>query len=178
MKNLPTRWERDWKRKPKDHKCRYCRWKNLPTWTKDREGKTEIDREEGHGRNKVLFSFGVELPIAKLPIVDSPTLHQVDRSPAICWLLALENKTNSDAFLVASLDAFCSTSFCWLFLLLFGEELDYWSSYQWSNVNGRRGCCRLVRMVLVEQADELSKVLDRWGLLPGILFLWIPFPRH
>ena len=28
-------------------KCRYCRWKNLLTWTKNREGKTEIDRERG-----------------------------------------------------------------------------------------------------------------------------------
>ena len=26
-------------------KYRYCQWKNLPTWTKDRKGKSEIDKE-------------------------------------------------------------------------------------------------------------------------------------
>ena len=26
--------------------CRYCRCKNLPTWTKEREGKTVIVNEE------------------------------------------------------------------------------------------------------------------------------------
>ena len=42
--------------------CRYYWWKNLPTWTKDKEGKTKSDRErrdlveERIGRNKVLFS--------------------------------------------------------------------------------------------------------------------------
>ena len=74
MKNLPAWWGGDWRGKPKDHKCKYCRWKNLPTWTEDKERKTEIDRErlrlmerrgicskkdlddKGLGQNKVLYS--------------------------------------------------------------------------------------------------------------------------
>ena len=45
IKNFSTRWGEDWGGKPKDHKCRYCQWKNLPTWTKDRKGKNEVDGE-------------------------------------------------------------------------------------------------------------------------------------
>ena len=29
-------------------------------------------------------------------------------------------------------------------------RLGYWSSHQWCNVNGKRSCCRLVRIVFVE----------------------------
>ena len=61
---------------------RYCQWKNLPTWTEDKERKTEIYREgsrsmerggvcsrkdlddKGIGQSKVLCSSsGVELPM-------------------------------------------------------------------------------------------------------------------
>ena len=97
VKNLPTQWWEDWGRKPdkesidekplkldkeiweenqKIIKCRYCQWKNLPTWTKDRKKKTEIGQErknvvwsmkdlddKGLGQNKVLYiSSGVKLP--------------------------------------------------------------------------------------------------------------------
>ena len=44
IKNLPTD-EGDGEKNRKIIKCRYRRWKNLPIWTKDREGKTEIDGE-------------------------------------------------------------------------------------------------------------------------------------
>ena len=42
IKIFRTRWG-NMGRKPNDHS--YCWWKNLPTWTKNREGKTEIDEE-------------------------------------------------------------------------------------------------------------------------------------
>ena len=142
------------------------------------ERKTEIEREEELGQNKMLFSFGVELPMAKPLIAGSPTLCQGDRSPATRRLPALKNQINSDTFFVASLNAFCSTFFCWSSSLLFSGKFDCWSSYRWCNIDGRGDCCRLVKMVLVEWADEFSKVLDRWGWLSGIFFLWIPFPRH
>ena len=45
MKNLSTD-EGDVKENQKIIKCRYCRWKNLPTWAKDREGKTGIGGEK------------------------------------------------------------------------------------------------------------------------------------
>ena len=117
--------------------------------------------EEGLGRNKVLFGFGVELKMAKSPNAGSPTLCQGDRSPTTRRLLALENQTDLDAFFVVSLDALCSTSFRWSSSLLFSGELDCWPSHWWRGVDRRRGRCRLVRMVFVEQADELPKVLDR-----------------
>ena len=79
-------------------------------------------------------------------------------------------------FLLASLGAFLSAS-CRSPSFLFGGE-DYWSGYWWRGIDGRKSRCWLVKMVLIEQANELSKVLDRWGWLPGIFFLWIPFPRH
>ena len=40
------------------------------------------------------------------------------------------------------------------------SRLDCWSGHRGCGVNSRRSCSRLVRMVLVEQADELSEVLD------------------
>ena len=44
MKNLPTN-EKDGEENRKIIKCRYRQSKNLPIWTKDREGKTEFGRE-------------------------------------------------------------------------------------------------------------------------------------
>ena len=117
--------------------------------------------DKGLGQNKVLFGFGVELQMAKPPNAGSPTLCQGDRSPATRRLLALENQTDSDAFFVVSLDALCSTSFCWSSLLSFGGEFDCWPSHQWRGVDGKRGRRWLVRIVLVERAGELPKVLDR-----------------
>ena len=65
-------------------------------------------------------------------------------------------------FFVTSFDAFLSES-CRLPSLLFKRfgGPGCWFSHQWCGVDGRKSCCRLVRMVFVEQADELSKVLDR-----------------
>ena len=33
-------------------------------------------------------------------------------------------------------------------------------------------------MVFVQQANEFSEMLDRWGWLSGILFLWIFIPKN
>ena len=65
-------------------------------------------------------------------------------------------------FLVTLFGAFLNASYQSL-LLLFERlsGLGCWSSHRWCGVDGRRNCCRLIRMVLVERADELSKVLDR-----------------
>ena len=109
----------------------------------------------------MLFGFGVELQMANLPNADSPTLCQGDRSPATRRLQALENQTNLDTFLVVSFDALCNTSFRWLSSLSFGGELDCWPSHWWRGVNGKKGRCQLVKIVLVKRADELPKVLDR-----------------
>ena len=51
----------------------------------------------------------------------------------------------------------------WSSLLSFGRfsRLDSRSSHRWCGVNSRKSCGRLVRMILVEQVDELPKVLDR-----------------
>ena len=66
VKNLLTQWETEEEKQTRDQsiknlltdegdreenrkiiKCRYCQWKNLPTWTKDRKEKTEIGGERG-----------------------------------------------------------------------------------------------------------------------------------
>ena len=51
----------------------------------------------------------------------------------------------------------------WSSSLSFGRSswLDCRSSHRWYSVNSRRSRCRLVRVVLVERADELPEVLDR-----------------
>ena len=51
----------------------------------------------------------------------------------------------------------------WLSSLSFGRSsrLDCRSSHRWCGVDSRRSRCRLVRVVLVERADELPEVLDR-----------------
>ena len=113
----PNRWG-GWGGKPKDHKCRYCQWKNLPTWTKDKEGKTEtgggrrdvillirnLDNKR-FSQNKVLYcSSGVKLPIVKPPMqVSWCSLHQGDRSPATYQLLALEPQWLGFLLVVSSL---------------------------------------------------------------------------
>ena len=179
MKNFSTRWGGNWGRKPKDYKCRYYRWKNLPTWTKDRIGKTVIDEKEGLGQNKVLFSFRIKLQMAKPPNAGFPMLPAPEKEISGYLPASGSRKSNWLGFLlVASLDTLCSTSFCYLSLLLFGRELDCWSSYWWRGVDGRRSRCWLIRIVFVECADEFSKVLDRWNWLPGILFFLVSFPRY
>ena len=51
---------------------------------------------------------------------------------------------------------------CWSSLLMFGRpsRLDCRSGHRWCGVDSRRSRDRLIRMVLVERADELSEVLD------------------
>ena len=51
----------------------------------------------------------------------------------------------------------------WLSSLLFERlrGLDCWSSHRWYGVDSRRSRGWLLRMIFVEQADKLSKVLDR-----------------
>ena len=125
-------------------KCRYHQWKNLPIWTKDREWKTEIGGE----REDVVWSMR-DLDDKDL---DDKGLGQNSDSflsPLPCCF-----------FLVASLGALLSAS-CRSLLLSFGEKLDYWSSHWWCGVDSKKCRYWLVRVVLVEQADELSKILDR-----------------
>ena len=52
-------------------------------------------------------------------------------------------------FLATSIGTFFSAS-CRLSPLSFGRELDGWSSHWWRSVDGRKSCCRLVKMVLVK----------------------------
>ena len=51
----------------------------------------------------------------------------------------------------------------WSSSLSFGRSsrLDCRSSHRWCGVDSRRSRGRLVRVVFVERADELSEVLDR-----------------
>ena len=64
--------------------------------------------------------------------------------------------------LLAHLGAFLSVSDrLFSFSLERLDGLNYWSRYWWCSVDCRRSCRRLVRVVIVERADELSKILDR-----------------
>ena len=129
-----TQWE-NMGGKPKDY--RYCQWKNLPTWTKDRKEKTEIGEErrdlfkERLGRNKVLCSSSMELNCQLSTTMQAPrrSLRQRDRSPAICWLLALENRIDSDSSLLPHLICFLArlvdhSCFCFAESLIFGLVMD------------------------------------------------------
>ena len=64
-------------------------------------------------------------------------------------------------FFVTSFGALLSASY-WLPLFPLERlgELDCWSSHRWCGVDYKRSCHRLVRVVLVERTDELSKILD------------------
>ena len=130
--------------------------------------------DKGLGQNKVLCSSSrVELLWSTTMQALWRSLHQGDRSPTTRRLLALRTSLTwiplCHLFLVASslsprlvhLGAFRSAS-CRLSLFLLERlsEDGYWSSHWWCCIDGRRSFCRLVRMVLVERADELSKVLD------------------
>ena len=215
VKNLPTRWGKLGRKTGQE----INQWKNLLTWTKDREEKTENDGEisrlmerrgvcsrkdlierrdlddKGLGQKKVLCSFsGVELPWSTTMQAPRHSLCQGDRSPATRRLLtfrtALTQIPSCRLFFVASslsthlaclprLGALCSAS-CQSFLFPLERlgGLDCWSSHRWCGVDCKRSCRWLVRVVLVERTDEHSKVLDCWGWLPGVFFLWIPFLRH
>ena len=148
--------------------------------------------DKGLGQNKVLCSLsGIELPMIKLSLqAPRRSLCQRDRFPATCRLLTLKPQwlgfllvasfllpLPCRFFLITSFGAFFSVS-CrppsfWFERL---SRPGCWSNHWWCGVDSRKSCYRLVRMVLVERADELSKVLDRWGWLPDILFLWISLP--
>ena len=81
--------------------------------------------------------------------------------PCRLFLVAFSLLSHLTRFL-ARLGALCSVS-CRspLFLLQRFDGPDCESSHWWCGVNGRRSCCRLIRMILVERADKLSEVLDR-----------------
>lgn len=74
---------------------------------------------------------------------------------------------------------FSAIGFCWLASLLFGRPggPDCWPSHCCSDVNWRKSCYQLVRVVFVEQTNKFSKVLHRLGLLPDIFFFQIVFLR-
>ena len=210
--------------KPKNH--RYRRWKNFPTWTKDKEGK-DWWREKGfiwEGTwiikdlvriSCCLVFSGVELQRTncKCRLPDASFARKTDlRRPELNYngqttkvgsstlpapgrqifgylptsgpfrklnwlefLLVTSSLSSHLARLLARLDALFSAS-CWS--SLFPLKRLGGSSHRWCNINCRKSCHRLVRVILVERVDKFSKVLDRWVWLPGILFLWIPFPRR
>ena len=137
--------------------------------------KKELD-DEGFSQNKMLCSsLWVKLPPYRLSDA-LPGRQNSGYLPASGFGTVLTQIFPCCLFLVALFGALLSAS-CWssLFLLQRLSRLDGWSNYWWCSVDSRRSCCQLVRIVLVEQADELFKVLDHWGYLPGDFFLWISF---
>ena len=144
------------------------------------EGETWMIRDlddKGLGQNKVLYSSSrVKLPWSTTMQAPRRSPRREDRSPATRRLLTLRTALTRNPlcrlFLVASslsprlarlahLSALCS-AFCWLssFLLERLSGLDCWPSHWWCGVDCRRSCRMLVREVLVERVDELSKMLD------------------
>ena len=65
-------------------------------------------------------------------------------------------------FLVTSFGVLFSAS-CWSpsFPLERLDGLDCWSSHWWCDIDCRKSRRRLIRVVLMERANELSKMLDR-----------------
>ena len=127
----------------------------------EREGvslKRNLD-DKGLGQNKMLCSFSrVKLPPYKLP--RAPPERQISG-----YLPAYGSRTTLTwipAYYLSFIVSFgmLFSASCQSPLLLFGGELDYWSSHWYCNVDGRRSHCCLIRMVLVEQANEFSKMLD------------------
>ncbi len=80
----------------------------------------------------------------------------------------------SDALVSASL----ISSFAWTATLLFWLFWNRCSGHWWSGVQGWKGCCRLLRMLLMKGADQLPKVYDCWWRLPSIFFFWVALPQN
>ena len=119
-------------------------------------------------------------------LLDAPCARETDLRPSAgfwpfwkpIWLGFLPVTSSLLPCLARLLARFCALFSAFCRLSSFPLERLGRSSYRWYGIDCKRCCRRLVRVVFVERADELSKVLDRWGWLPGILFLRIPFPRH
>ena len=141
MKNLPTRWWKDWGRKPDKRsidekppnwwgrlgrKTEKSWWKNLSTWTKDRERKPRLVERGGVcsrrdldnerlGQSKVLYSSsGVELLIVNYH-AGSPTFFALGKQisgypPASDSRTALTQTLPCHFFFIASLGASFSAS--------------------------------------------------------------------
>ena len=129
MKNLPNRWGRDWEGKPKDHKCRYCRWKK-PSNLDWRQGEKNRDWWRKGGfvwggtwmiRDLVRIRYCVVFSEVKLPMVNYyagfPTL-LVPRRQISGYLPASSSRTTLTRiflyclFLVAPLSASISAFWC------------------------------------------------------------------
>ena len=89
------------------------------------------------------------------------------------------NKTKCSSVFFSS---FITAIGCWSALLLFWSIvscwLNSWPSHWWCSVNGFRGCCWLARMIIVEWANELSKMLNSHCKLLNIFFFWIIFSKN
>ena len=142
MKNLPTD-EGDGEENWKIIKYRYCQWKKLLTWIKDREWKTEIDGkrrdvvrlmrdldDKRHSQNKVLCSFSrVELPMVNYHtgFLALPALERRISSypPASDPRTVLTRISPYRLFLVASFGTLLS-AFCWSPLFPLCKQQDCW----------------------------------------------------
>ena len=164
------------KKNQKIIKCRYCQWKNLLIWTKERKRKTEIG-----GKRRALVgirccaifqqSWTANGQLScKLPAFPAP-----ERQISGYRLLAPKSHTGSDNFFVGSLDTLCSASFCWSSLLLFGRlcGLDCWSSHGWNGVQRCWCYCQLLWMIFVESTDHLPEMHDYQRRFLGIFFFWV-----
>ena len=91
-----------------------------------------------------------------------------------CWIWIYPNSSKNTIKIKRSSVFFSLfvSAVGWSSSLLFERLrwLDCWSSRWWCGVNSRRSRGWLVRMILVERADKLFEVLDRWSWLSGILF--------
>ena len=150
VKNLLTQWEteeenRTWDQSMKNIstdegngeenrkiiKYKYCQWKNLPTWSKDRERNTEVC---GERKNLVKLRYcsvfsGVELPIVKQPNAGSPMLPSPGKQISSYPPASGSRKSNWLRFLlVTSLGVLCG-AFCWSSSFPLCKELDCW--YCW-----------------------------------------------
>ena len=190
MNNLPTD-EGDKDKNRKISKYRYCGWKNVLTWTKDKEGKTEISGEsrnvvwsmrdldnKGLNQNKVLCSsLRVELPMVNY-YTGFPVLFTLGKQ-IFGYPLTSGSRTvltwipPCHFFLIASFDVLILSASSRLPLFLLRGELDCWLGHGWSRIQGCWCYCQLFRLVLVEGADYLLEVHDGLERFPGILFFRI-----
>ena len=59
-----------------------------------------------------------------------------------------------------------------------GGRPDCRPSHRRSGIDGRRSRCWLLRMLLVEAADQLLEVLNRWQRFPSIFFFRVTLPCY
>ena len=207
MKNFPTRWWEDWggklgkelideelpnwwgglRRKPKNHDE-----KTFQPGLRRRKGKPRlVERggvcsrrnldDEGLGQNKVFCnSLRVKLQMvnyhASFLTLSMPG-RQISGYPLGSSSRTAPTRISPcHLFPFASLGTFLSAS-CWLPLLSLCKE-DCWLGHRWSGINGRRRCCWLVGILMVELAEQLSEVHDAWGKFPGAIFFQVTLPYN